>query len=83
MKVTPFNLIFAVLLGYFAVNLLGIRQTTAGSSPSNFSFWHLGWLVIIIVSDIIFRALIADIKRLWLIESLLVVIIAGIVHLIL
>ncbi|WP_207420419.1 hypothetical protein [Desertivirga brevis] len=83
MKVTPFNLVFAVLLGHFGVNLLSINKTSAKSLNAGFSYWHLVILIFIVVADIILRAIIADTKKLWLIESLCVVVSAALVGFIL
>jgi len=83
MRITPFNLVFALILGYFAVRLLDIQHMHRAEAKQlifSFKIWHGLLLLAILIVDVIFRAAISDTKKLWLVESLFIVFIAGVIQ---
>lgn len=67
-RITPLNLTSAVLLVILGYSIFGGQTNDLGASV-----WLLaGVLLLSIVSDILFRGLLKNLKRIWLIELLFI-----------
>jgi hypothetical protein len=67
-RITPLNLTSAVLLVILGYSIFGEETNDLGGSV-----WLLsGVLLLSIVSDILFRGILKNLKRIWLIELLFI-----------
>jgi len=67
-RITPLNLTSAVLLVILGYTIFGEETNDLGSSV-----WLLsGVLLLSVVSDILFRGILKNLKRIWLIELLFI-----------
>jgi len=67
-RITPLNLTSAVLLVILGYSIFGEETNDLGSSV-----WLLsGVLLLSVVSDILFRGILKNLKRIWLIELLFI-----------
>lgn len=67
-RITPLNLTSAVLLVILGYTIFGEETNDPGSSV-----WLLsGVLLLSVVSDILFRGILKNLKRIWLIELLFI-----------
>lgn len=84
LRVTPLNIVGAIGLGLVVVSLLSEKSTAPRQiNFSGFYLLILGCLVVVtFITDLIFRFTLKNIKRIWMIE-LLFIIIAAILMLIL
>ncbi|WP_343524454.1 hypothetical protein [Pedobacter sp.] len=78
LRVTPLNIIGAIGLSLMAVGLFSEKSTVPGQiNLSGFYLLILAWLVAVtFVTDLIFRFTLKDIKRIWVIELIFIVIAA-------
>ncbi|MNK50291.1 hypothetical protein D3C87_691660 [compost metagenome] len=78
LRVTPLNIIGAIGLSLLVVSLFSEKNTAPRQiNLSGFYMLILGCLVAVtFVTDLIFRFTLKDIKRIWLIESIFIVITA-------
>jgi len=90
MKITPLNIAFALILGYLVFTLLDFQQASHNNAKSlayllfdfalTIKLWQILCVFGMVVFDVLFRVLLPDIKKLWLVESLFIVIIAATIH---
>lgn len=67
-RITPLNLTSAVLVVILGYTIFGEETNSIGSNV-----WLLaGILLLSVVSDILFRGLLKNLKRIWLIELLFI-----------
>ena len=78
LRVTPLNIVGAAGLGLVVVSLFSEKRTTPGQiNFSGFYLLILGCLIVVtFVTDLIFRFTLKDIKRIWMVELLFIVIAA-------
>lgn len=78
LRVTPLNIVGAAGLGLVVVSLFSEKSTTPGQiNFSGFYLLILGCLIVVtFVTDLIFRFTLKDIKRIWMVELLFIVIAA-------
>ncbi|GGG95195.1 hypothetical protein [Pedobacter zeae] len=78
LRVTPLNIIGAIGLSLMAVGLFSEKSTAPGQiNLSGFYLLILACLVAVtFVTDLIFRFTLKDIKRIWVIELIFIVIAA-------
>lgn len=76
LRITPLNIVGAIALGLVLVNLF----TEKNNAPrhidmSGFYLLILGCLILVtFITDLIFRFTLKDLKRIWIVESIFVVI---------
>jgi len=75
-RITPLNIIGAVGLGLAAFNILGPKDTAPRHiDMSGFYLLILGCLILVtFITDLIFRFTLKDLKRIWIVESIFIVI---------
>lgn len=75
LRVTPLNIISSVA---FALFVLSFFQSKSASSPVDVSGFYkliLGCLVLVtFITDLVFRATIKDLKRIWIVEMTFIII---------
>jgi len=78
LRVTPLNIVGAIGLGLMVTGLFSEKITAPGQiNFSGFYLLILGCLVLVtFVTDLIFRFTLKDIKRIWMVELLFIVIAA-------
>lgn len=78
LRVTPLNIVGAIGLGLMVTGLFSEKSTSPGQiNFSGFYLLILGCLVLVtFVTDLIFRFTLKDIKRIWMVELLFIVIAA-------
>ncbi|MFC4212544.1 hypothetical protein ACFOWA_15195 [Pedobacter lithocola] len=78
LRITPLNIVGAIALGLMVVNLF----TKKVSAPrqidmSGFYLMILGCLIVVtFITDLIFRFTLKDLKRIWMVESIFIVLTA-------
>lgn len=76
LRITPLNIVGAIALGFVVINLF----TEKNNAPrhidmSGFYLLILGCLILVtFITDLIFRFTLKDLKRIWIVESIFVVI---------
>lgn len=76
LRITPLNIIGAAGLGLAVFNLLTAKDTAPRQiDMSGFYLLILGCLILVtFVTDLIFRFTLKDLKKIWLVESIFIVI---------
>jgi len=76
LRITPLNIIGAVGLGLAAFNVLSPKDNTPRHiDMSGFYLLILGCLILVtFITDLIFRFTLKDLKRIWIVESIFIVI---------
>lgn len=76
LRITPLNIIGAVGLGLAAFNILGPKDSAPKHiDMSGFYLLILGCLILVtFITDLIFRSTLKDLKRIWIVESIFIVI---------
>ncbi|RZL38169.1 MAG: hypothetical protein EOO96_03510 [Pedobacter sp.] len=76
LRITPLNIIGAVGLGLAAFNILSPKDSTPRHiDMSGFYLLILGCLILVtFITDLIFRFTLKDLKRIWIVESIFIVI---------
>lgn len=76
LRITPLNIIGAAGLGLAAFNILSPKDSTPRHiDMSGFYLLILGCLILVtFVTDLIFRFTLKDLKRIWIVESIFIVI---------
>ncbi|MDQ0640607.1 cytochrome c oxidase subunit IV [Pedobacter sp. W3I1] len=84
LRITPLNIVSAIGLGLVTVSLLSDKATAPRQvNMSGFYLLILGCLILVtFITDLVFRFTLKDIKRIWVIE-LIFIIIAAVLMLIL
>ncbi|WP_029275371.1 hypothetical protein [Pedobacter borealis] len=77
-RITPLNIVSAIGLGLVAVNLVSEKSTAPRHvDMSGFYLLILGCLILVtFITDMIFRFTLKDIKRIWVVELIFIVIAA-------
>jgi hypothetical protein len=81
MRISPLNFILPLYLGYVAFGLLQLREVKhmrLHQLAYELKVWHFAVAIAIVVVDILFRAVIADTKKLWLVEGLVIIFVGGV-----
>lgn len=78
LRITPLNIVSAIGLGLVTVYLLSEKTTAPRQiNMSGFYLLILGCLIVVtFVTDLIFRFTLKDIKRIWVVELIFIVIAA-------
>lgn len=78
LRITPLNIVSAVGLGLVTLNLLSEKTTAPRHiNMSGFYLLILGCLILVtFITDLIFRFTLKDIKRIWVVELVFIVIAA-------
>ncbi len=78
LRITPLNIVGAIGLGFVVVSLFSEKSIAPRQINFNgFYLLILGCLVVVtFVTDLIFRFTLKDIKRIWIVEMLFIVIAA-------
>ncbi|RZL13655.1 MAG: hypothetical protein EOO96_31640 [Pedobacter sp.] len=76
LRITPLNIISAVSLGLVVVNILGSKNNAPKQiDMSGFYLLILGCLILVtFITDLVFRFTLKDLKRIWIVESIFIVI---------
>ncbi|RZK18752.1 MAG: hypothetical protein EOO86_09380 [Pedobacter sp.] len=76
LRITPLNIIGAAGLGLAAFNILGPKDSAPKHiDMSGFYLLILGCLILVtFITDLIFRSTLKDLKRIWIVESIFIVI---------
>ena len=76
LRITPLNIIGAAGLGLAAFNILIPKDSTPRHiDMSGFYLFILGCLILVtFVTDLIFRFTLKDLKRIWIVESIFILI---------
>jgi len=76
LRITPLNIIGAAGLGLAAFNILSPKDSTPRHiDMSGFYLLILGCLILVtFVTDLIFRFTLKDLKRIWIVESIFILI---------
>ena len=72
-RVTPLNIASAVLLVMAALPLLGISKTFA---PTASFYYYMLLVVLCVISDLLFRSLLKNLKRIWIVELSFIIFVA-------
>jgi len=72
-RVTPLNIASAVLLVMAALPLLGISETFA---PAVNFYYYMLLVVLCVISDLLFRSLLTNLKRIWIVELSFIIFVA-------
>ncbi|MCZ4223608.1 hypothetical protein [Pedobacter rhodius] len=77
-RITPLNIIGAVGLGLAAFNILSPKDNTPRHiDMSGFYLLILGCLILVtFITDLIFRFTLKDLKKIWIVESVFIIITA-------
>ncbi|SDG48269.1 hypothetical protein SAMN05421827_10725 [Pedobacter terrae] len=77
-RITPLNIVSAVGLGLVVVNLFSEKSTAPRHvNMDGFYLLVLGCLILVtFITDMIFRFTLKDIKRIWIVELIFIVIAA-------
>ncbi|TBO43889.1 hypothetical protein [Pedobacter kyonggii] len=77
-RITPLNIVSAIGLGLVTVNLVSEKSTAPRHvDMSGFYLLILGCLILVtFITDMIFRFTLKDIKRIWVVELIFIVIAA-------
>jgi O-antigen/teichoic acid export membrane protein len=78
LRITPLNIVSAIGLGLVVVNLVSEKNTAPRHvNMDGFYLLILGCLILVtFITDMIFRFTLKDIKRIWVVELIFVVIAA-------
>ncbi|WP_316827648.1 hypothetical protein [Pedobacter miscanthi] len=78
LRITPLNIVSAIGLGLMVVNLFSEKSTAPRHvNMSGFYLLILGCLILVtFITDLIFRFTLKDIKRIWVVELIFIVIAA-------
>lgn len=78
LRITPLNIVSAIGLGLVTLNLLSEKTTAPRHiNMSGFYLLILGCLILVtFITDLIFRFTLKDIKRIWVVELIFIVIAA-------
>ena len=76
LRITPLNIIGAVGLGLAAFNILSPKDNAPRHiDMSGFYLLILGCLILVtFITDLIFRFTLKDLKKIWIVESIFIVI---------
>ena len=76
LRITPLNIIGAIGVGLAAFNLLSQKENAPRHiDMSGFYLLILGCLVLVtFITDLIFRSALKDLKKIWVVESVFIVI---------
>ncbi|UKT64621.1 hypothetical protein [Pedobacter mucosus] len=74
-RVTPLNIVGAIALGLVVFNILSPKDTTPRHvDMSGFYLLILACLIIVtFITDLIFRAILKDLRKIWIIESVFII----------
>lgn len=73
MRITPLNIVAAVLLVMAAIPFLGNSERSGGTV----SFYYYMLLVVLcVISDLLFRTLLRNVKRIWIVELSFIIFVA-------
>ncbi|RNL54056.1 hypothetical protein [Pedobacter jejuensis] len=78
LRITPLNIVGAIALGLVVVNLFAEKVSAPRQiDMSGFYLMILGCLILVtFITDLIFRFTLKDLKRIWMIESIFIVLTA-------
>ena len=76
LRITPLNIISAISLGLVVVNIFSSKSNTPKQiDMSGFYLLILGCLILVtFITDLVFRFTLKDLKRIWIVESIFIVI---------
>ncbi len=74
-RITPLNILTSILFAFLAVGILQTKTAGQHFDLSAFRKLFLGCLIIVtFFADLIFRSTLKNLKRIWIIESIFIVI---------
>lgn len=75
-RITPLNIISAISLGLVVVNIFSSKSNAPKQiDMSGFYLLILGCLILVtFITDLVFRFTLKDLKRIWIVESIFIVI---------
>lgn len=78
LRITPLNIVGAIGLGLVAFNILSPKNNVPQHiDMSGFYLLILGCLIVVtFITDLIFRFTLKDIKRIWVVESVFIILTA-------
>ncbi|WP_421944382.1 hypothetical protein [Pedobacter sp.] len=76
LRITPLNIISAISLGLVVVNIFSSKSNAPKQiDMSGFYLLILGCLILVtFITDLVFRFTLKDLKRIWIVESIFIVI---------
>ena len=74
-RITPLNIAAGLLLTWTVLRLVMDNDGSAGIG------WFLLFLLLIVVADQFFRLLLGQLKRIWIVETIFIVIVAVVIWL--
>lgn len=76
LRITPLNIISAISLGLVVVNIFSSKSSAPKQMDmSGFYLLILGCLILVtFITDLVFRFTLKDLKRIWIVESIFIVI---------
>ncbi|WP_231465489.1 hypothetical protein [Pedobacter sp. Leaf132] len=76
LRITPLNIISAISFGLVLVNILGSKNNAPRQiDMSGFYLLILGCLILVtFITDLVFRFTLKDLKKIWIVESIFIVI---------
>lgn len=76
LRITPLNIVSAISLGLVVANILSSKNNAPKQiDMSGFYLFILGCLILVtFITDLVFRYTLKDLKRIWIIESVFIVI---------
>lgn len=72
-RVTPLNIASGVLLVMAALPLLGVTETFA---PTVNFYYNMLLVALCVISDLLFRSLLRNLKRIWIVELSFIIFVA-------
>ena len=73
MRITPLNIVSAILLVMAALPFLG----NSAKSGSTISFYYYMLMVVLcVISDLLFRSALKNVKRIWIVELSFIIFVA-------
>jgi hypothetical protein len=73
MRLTPLNIVSAVLIVLAALPFLGENRVVG--TPVGF-YYYMGLVVLCVISDLMFRGLLRNLKRIWIVELSFIIFVA-------
>ncbi|WP_231490025.1 hypothetical protein [Pedobacter sp. Leaf170] len=76
LRITPLNIISAISFGLVLINILGSKNNAPRQiDMSGFYLLILGCLILVtFITDLVFRFTLKDLKKIWIVESIFIVI---------
>jgi len=76
LRITPLNIVSAISLGLVVANILSSKNNAPKQiDMSGFYLLILGCLILVtFITDLVFRYTLKDLKRIWIVESVFIVI---------